>query len=137
AVTNKRVVIVPIPPNEKNFPVESFYYSKITAIQAVANPDYKKAELWISESGNLHELVFFSNLSYVKAYKDVADKIKSGKSGEWLEKVASDNSEEFRKNMLPSMKTAFKTSDMEHIQKRDFLAAYIELPWEYYKKNNK
>jgi hypothetical protein len=34
-ITSQRVVSIPLPPNKKNFPVESFYFSDISKVKAV------------------------------------------------------------------------------------------------------
>jgi len=124
AVTNKRIVAVPIPPNEKNFPAESFYFSKMSGVKPTGSADasHDEASLHIDANGTAYFINFYPEGGYKKALKEH----KAGKSGEWLAKVAASNDEKFNKVGIPEAMKTIDTSQVEHIQKRDFLVYVLD-----------
>jgi len=135
AVTDRRIVLVPISPNSGNFPVETFSFSTITTVKQresveVAN---NEAGIHIYYSGKLLEFYFYPQGGYKQALSDS----KSGKAGAWMAKVAASNEDPRFKAVLEVFKKEMYELKLEHIQKREFLLGMIDAAWANYKEHHK
>jgi len=154
AVTNKRVVCVPIPPNPKNFPVESFYYSKIKVVEtskAKIEVERNKANFWLEDDGGYRNFSFIAKGGFLKAFKAQRENLLANSFGGWVDSAISGCDKKYSEifaeikekvhtppTILDHSRNVTRDMDymaffMEHIQQRDFLFLLINMCWKQYK----